>query len=199
MAAFFAINIQEFPRPDEGSGSLALSYVSKYTCTYHSTLLILEEWLMSSTVGIGLAISVPLIIGALTIDNIARFYNRFTVARARKRTQIRDARLDSRNTLSSLHTQSKAPLGHYAQGFRPLERTSSVLSKILKVNSWARQASELPRSNTPVPPAEHHPRAEYQMFPDKPTVDVTIPNGERRRHSRVTFTSQISHDLEKGR
>lgn len=52
IAAFFAVNIHEFPSP------LHLSYVSKYTF------------------GIGLAISVPLIIGALTIDNLVRYFNR---------------------------------------------------------------------------------------------------------------------------
>ena len=34
IAAIFAINIKEFPRASDGSQSLPLSYVSKYTCKH---------------------------------------------------------------------------------------------------------------------------------------------------------------------
>ncbi|MCJ1476515.1 hypothetical protein MMC13_005181 [Lambiella insularis] len=172
MAAFFAINIQEFPHAEEGSDSLALSYVSKYTF------------------GIGLAISVPLIIGALTIDNISRFYNRFTVAKARKRDQIRDVPADSTSRLSSLHTRSQASLGHVAHGHHLMERTPSAFSKIFKATSWTRDVSDTARPNIRVPPVEH------QIFPKR---EGPVQNGEHRRASKITWTSQTSHDLEKGR
>lgn len=54
IAAFFAINISEFPRSD-GQESLPLAYVSKYMF------------------GVGFAISIPLILIALLYDDIRRF------------------------------------------------------------------------------------------------------------------------------
>jgi hypothetical protein len=60
IAAMFAIDIEEFPRAPDGSRSLRLGYVSKYTF------------------GVGLSISIPLIVVALTVDKIGRFYNRIT-------------------------------------------------------------------------------------------------------------------------
>jgi hypothetical protein len=52
IAAFFAINIEEFPRSSDGSASLPLGYVSKYMF------------------GIGFAVSVPLIAIALMLNDI---------------------------------------------------------------------------------------------------------------------------------
>lgn len=66
MAAFFAINIKEFPRASDGSEQLSLGYVSKYMF------------------GIGLAVSVPLIAVAFTLDDIAYFFSK-----VKKRTQKR--------------------------------------------------------------------------------------------------------------
>jgi hypothetical protein len=56
IAAFFAINISEFPRTDSGP-SLPIGYVSKYMF------------------GIGLAVSIPLIIIAVRLDDIADLMN----------------------------------------------------------------------------------------------------------------------------
>lgn len=58
IAAFFAINIQEFPHGTDGSQALPLGYVSKYTF------------------GIGLTISLPLIALAFAIDDIATYLPR---------------------------------------------------------------------------------------------------------------------------
>jgi Mg2+ and Co2+ transporter CorA len=52
IAAFFAINIEEFPRNSDGSTNLPLGYVSKYMF------------------GIGFAVSIPLIVIALVLDDI---------------------------------------------------------------------------------------------------------------------------------
>lgn len=54
MAAFFAIDVKEFPHDVNGTKSLTLGYVSKYMF------------------GIGLAISIPLIYVAFTLDNIVK-------------------------------------------------------------------------------------------------------------------------------
>jgi hypothetical protein len=56
IASFFAININEFPRTDSGP-NLPLGYVSKYMF------------------GIGLAFSIPLIIIAVRLDDIADLMN----------------------------------------------------------------------------------------------------------------------------
>ena len=56
IAAFFAINIQEFPRTSDGSPSLPLGYVSKYMF------------------GIGFAVSIPLIVVALLVDDFREVY-----------------------------------------------------------------------------------------------------------------------------
>jgi hypothetical protein len=55
IAAFFAINIKEFPRTSDGSPSLHLSFVAKYMF------------------GIGLSISIPLIAIALAVDDVGIF------------------------------------------------------------------------------------------------------------------------------
>jgi hypothetical protein len=52
IAAFFAINIEEFPRSSSTSSAMPLRYVAKYMF------------------GIGLGISVPLIVIALTVDDV---------------------------------------------------------------------------------------------------------------------------------
>ena len=59
IAAFFAINIEEFPRTSDGSASLPLGYVSKYLF------------------GIGFAVSIPLIVIALVLDDIKDVYWQF--------------------------------------------------------------------------------------------------------------------------
>lgn len=53
IAAFFAINIAEFPRAEDGSAALPLGYVTKYI------------------IGIGLGISIPLIACALAVDDLS--------------------------------------------------------------------------------------------------------------------------------
>jgi len=70
IAAFFAINIQEFPKAPDGSQALPLGYVSKYTF------------------GIGLTISLPLIALAFAVDDIAEFLPRVigTAVASRKKT-----------------------------------------------------------------------------------------------------------------
>ncbi|CZT51947.1 related to ankyrin repeat protein [Rhynchosporium secalis] len=57
IAAFFAINIREFPRSESGT-SLPLSWVSKYMF------------------GIGFAVSIPLIAIALSLDDIGHLFRR---------------------------------------------------------------------------------------------------------------------------
>jgi ankyrin repeat protein len=52
ITSFFTINLQEFPHGADGSEQLQLSYVAKYTF------------------GIGFAISIPLILLAMTVDDI---------------------------------------------------------------------------------------------------------------------------------
>jgi hypothetical protein len=65
IAAFFAINIEEFPRSSPNAQTLPLNYVAKYMF------------------GIGLGISVPLIVIALTVDDVGYFTRRVKAAFAR--------------------------------------------------------------------------------------------------------------------
>jgi hypothetical protein len=73
IAAFFAINIREFPRLD-GNSNLPLAYVSKYMF------------------GIGFAVSIPLIVIALSLDDIA------TMTRQLRRWNNRRKTLRKENT-----------------------------------------------------------------------------------------------------
>jgi len=66
IAAFFTINIEEFPRATNGSQNLHISYVAKYMFS------------------IGFAISIPLVLIALSVDDIRDFYRR-TVWRLMRR------------------------------------------------------------------------------------------------------------------
>jgi len=56
IAAFFTINIREFPRLPDGTEALPLAYVSKYMF------------------GIGFAISIPMIVIALSLDDLGDFF-----------------------------------------------------------------------------------------------------------------------------
>jgi hypothetical protein len=72
IAAFFAINIEEFPRSSPNAQTLSLNYVAKYMF------------------GIGLAISVPLIVIALTVDDVGYFSRKAKLAFARLFFRSRD-------------------------------------------------------------------------------------------------------------
>lgn len=71
MAAFFAINIAEFPKDGDGNG-LSLAYVSKYMC---KRLLVRFDCLLTHhfAVSISAAIIVPSIIIAFNLENIEKF------------------------------------------------------------------------------------------------------------------------------
>ena len=76
IAAFFAINISEFPRASDGSDSLPLGYVSKYMF------------------GIGFAVSIPLIVIALLLEDIGDMFQalkRKLASRRAASAQITDA------------------------------------------------------------------------------------------------------------
>ncbi|OCK85471.1 ankyrin repeat protein [Lepidopterella palustris CBS 459.81] len=72
IAAFFAINVAEFPHSD-GQQSLPLSYVAKYMF------------------GIGFAVSLPMIFIALSLDDISDFFREMK-RRWRQRGQFKTAR-----------------------------------------------------------------------------------------------------------
>lgn len=75
IAAFFAINVREFPRAADGQGtSLPLRWVAKYMF------------------GIGLAVSIPLILIALSLDDIADLFKHIKIWWGR-RTLRREAKL----------------------------------------------------------------------------------------------------------
>jgi Mg2+ and Co2+ transporter CorA len=67
IAAFFAINIREFPRLD-GNSSLPLAYVSKYMF------------------GIGFAVSIPLVVIALSLDDIGDMFRQLRRWMSHRRT-----------------------------------------------------------------------------------------------------------------
>lgn len=68
MAAFFAINVVEFPRNTSGEISLHLHYVAKYIC---GALPCLEMGVdLHAAVGISIAVSAPLILFTFSINAI---------------------------------------------------------------------------------------------------------------------------------
>lgn len=68
MAAFFAINVVEFPRNTSGEISLHLHYVAKYIC---GALPRLEMGIdLHAAVGISIAVSAPLILFTFSINAI---------------------------------------------------------------------------------------------------------------------------------
>ncbi|KAE8443266.1 hypothetical protein EG329_002054 [Mollisiaceae sp. DMI_Dod_QoI] len=86
IAAFFAINITEFPRNGQGP-SLPLGYVSKYLF------------------GIGFAVSIPLIVLALRLDDIVeawRYFRKWRAMSALKRRLGREELPDGEKPLGSL-------------------------------------------------------------------------------------------------
>jgi len=77
IAAFFTINIAEFPRGHDGNESLPLGYVSKYMF------------------GIGFAISIPLIVIALILDDIGVIFRALKGKLGqRKRRKVEDVMYD---------------------------------------------------------------------------------------------------------
>jgi len=138
IAAFFAINIEEFPHGSNGP-SLPLGYVSKYTF------------------GIGLTISLPLIALAFAIDDIATLFPRMTAWLVRR---IRDRKKRNENDQSgereegtekrrtSLASGAREIVGSMPRksfGFErelsPAQRSHSRTTQI----SWARRSHETGR------------------------------------------------------
>lgn len=78
IISIFTVNIAEFPRAEDGSESLPLAYVAKYTF------------------GIGFAISIPLIVVALLVDDIGGWFW-VGVGRVRRWVVLRSRRNQNRN------------------------------------------------------------------------------------------------------
>jgi len=74
-----------------------------------SSKLLYYGWLPGSPVGIGLAISIPLIIVALTVDNIGRFYNRVISSYERSTSHLAEVHPYSefKNWKTGLHRRLK--------------------------------------------------------------------------------------------
>ncbi|KAL2063410.1 hypothetical protein VTL71DRAFT_5215 [Oculimacula yallundae] len=83
IAAFFAINIREFPRTESGT-SLPLSYVSKYMF------------------GIGFAVSIPLIAISLSLDDIGHLFRRVRRALSQRRLKKERASQPGEGSLDML-------------------------------------------------------------------------------------------------
>ena len=86
IAAFFAINVTEFPR-DGATASLPLGYVSKYTF------------------GIGFAISIPLIVMALILDDIGAFFREARMWLDARQQQRKDMEVDDGRGLDVLRIE----------------------------------------------------------------------------------------------
>ena len=88
IAAFFTINIREFPKAPDGGDSMPLSYVCKYMF------------------GIGFAISIPLVIVALLLDDINTFlriaHSKFKAIMDRSKNEKYDGSSGSTTTLVKL-------------------------------------------------------------------------------------------------
>jgi len=83
IAAFFAINVREFPRLD-GQSSLPLAYVSKYMF------------------GIGFAVSIPLVVIALSLDDIGDMFRQLRRWNNRRKTLRREKSSDDRPSEGTL-------------------------------------------------------------------------------------------------
>jgi Mg2+ and Co2+ transporter CorA len=86
IAAFFAINIEEFPRATDGTSSLPLGYVSKYMF------------------GIGFAVSIPLIVIALMLNDINDLLKQTRRRFSKRRTRAPQEKEEFNGTMTSLET-----------------------------------------------------------------------------------------------
>jgi len=138
IAAFFAINIQEFPKASDGSQALPLGYVSKYTF------------------GIGLTISIPLIALAFAVDDIVEFLPRLV---GRAVTRLKQKKLGDDNGDDGLEKPLSRPSKYVDDGRLTFESVRSKgigferdLSPDLRSHSrttqisWAEQLHERGRT-----------------------------------------------------
>ncbi|KAH0543141.1 hypothetical protein FGG08_002486 [Glutinoglossum americanum] len=141
-----------------------------------------QEWcmrLINPLVGIGLAISVPLIIGAFTVDDIPRLINRLTAPRP-----IATLAPDSTDICGTLSRKRRpSGPGHETQG--PKKRATFEAGGISETvfNSPPKLGAQ---------PLEAQPSSPKQ---------TRCINGEAlggRRHSKLSWPSRPSRDLEKG-
>ena len=150
---------------------------------------------MNPLVGIGLAISIPLIIGALTVDKIARFYNRVTASHrpgAREVPRVRYETPGHRNWGSYFRRRHEAPPEYGEPRGRLPRKTPTGLSKIFEVNPWRRFSSRPPESNAPPPPME------LQVPPRREREDRRASDGAYGKRNRGSRISRDGHDLERG-
>ncbi|KAE9368720.1 hypothetical protein N431DRAFT_63393 [Stipitochalara longipes BDJ] len=99
IAAFFAINVREFPRLD-GNSSLPLAYVSKYMF------------------GIGFAVSIPLVVIALSLDDIRDMFRQLRRWINRRKTLRREKTSDDRHgegTLDMLRFENALSIARSAR------------------------------------------------------------------------------------
>lgn len=123
IAAFFSINVREFPQGDGGEPSLPLSYVGKYMF------------------GIGLAISIPFIAIAFSFDAIGDF---FREAKRRLRYRRKSAKNIHHDCDDDTHSKIYGPAG---AGEKNIEYTVDMraLDHALSVTRLSARASTLPR------------------------------------------------------
>lgn len=134
IAAFFAINIQEFPH-DPNGGSLPLGYVSKYTF------------------GIGLTISLPLIALAFAVDDIAtlfpkimaQIHNRKKRAKNNPNGEREEGTEKPRTSFAGGARDIVDSMAHRNFGFeRELSPAQISLSRTTRI-SWAGRSHEIGR------------------------------------------------------
>jgi hypothetical protein len=147
IAAFFAINIEEFPRTSDGTPSLRFAYVAKYM------------------LGIGLGISVPLIVIALTVDDVGYYSRKAQAAVSRvifrrkhaddaKRTELEQkvqSMLEAPRISNIERVREKSVDGWAGRKSVGFERDFEGLSPPVRVNSrntqisWARASYDRAR------------------------------------------------------
>ena len=124
MAAFFTINIKEFPRASDGTEQLPLGYVSKYMF------------------GIGLAVSVPLIAVAFTLDDIGYFFSKMS-KKVRKR--VMGSNLSSRQSTWPLRGESASSQTEVTMVD---EKAALATAKDVGINPKEDYLGPLPRINS---------------------------------------------------
>lgn len=146
MAAFFTIDIKEFPRDTNGNPSLSIGYVSKYMF------------------GIGLAISIPLIYVAFTLDNIV------------------EATRDLKRGVARIFTRRKKKRRMEANGTRARSGSVSGVSDIYGLGGLSQDAMFEKKS---------FDTDRFSILPDPITRVFTSGTEKSSRVPRVSFQQDL--------
>jgi hypothetical protein len=123
MASFFTISIKEFPHDAQtGNPSLSIGYVAKFTCKYPSSPSRSVSKL-TRTVGIGLAISIPLIAIAFAVDNLGQMIKNILKSMVGFKTSSQQRFTRSRQTTEEMEVIVEMELKRSGETAMPVRRS----------------------------------------------------------------------------